>query len=463
MKNALLLFLLSCGSTLFAQDISGSWNGTISIQGTELPLVFNLKKSAEGYTSTMDSPTQGAKDMPMDQTTFENKDLKISFAAAGIKYEGKWLNDNEIKGNFHQGAFTTPLNLKRGTVEIIRPQEPKKPFPYYSENVKFTNKKDNLSFGATLTLPKENGKFPAVILISGSGQQNRDSEVLGHKSFLVISDYLTRNGIAVLRYDDRGVGESEGDPTLSTSADFANDARAAIEYLRSRKEINTKNIGIIGHSEGGIIAPMIAATDKNIAFLVLLAGSGVPGDELLVDQNYQVGKLSGMSEEALAEAKVTNQTIYDIVKANADAAELKKAMTAFFQASVDKIPEASRPSKEELDKMLQQEYAAISSPWLRYFLTYNPKPNLKKVKVPVLVLNGEKDIQVSADLNTQAIANALKEGGNKNVKVQIFSGLNHLFQHCTTCQIDEYSKIEETFAPEVLKTITDWIQQQVKK
>lgn len=462
MKKSLILLFLLFSSILFSQDISGSWTGTIEIQGSKLPLNFNFTKTAQGYSATMDSPNQGAKDIPMDEVTFSDKNISISFKAAGIKYSGKWINDSEINGEFHQGTFTTPLILKKGIVELIRPQEPKKPFPYYTENVRFLNKKDNLSFGGTLSLPKQEGKFPAVILISGSGQQNRDSEILGHKPFLIIADYLTRNGIAVLRYDDRGVGESEGDPTRSTSGDFADDARAAIEYLKTRKEINAKKIGIIGHSEGGMIAPMIAATDKNIAFIVLLAGPGVAGDILLLDQNYQIGKISGMSEADLAKAKITNKTIYDIVKANSDEVKMKKELTAYFQTILDEIPEADRPSKDELDASLHKEIDGVSSPWIRYFLTYDPKSNLKKVKVPVLVLNGEKDIQVSATLNTHAIESALKEGGNKNVKVQIFPGLNHLFQHCTTCTVKEYSQLEETFSPEVLKTMTEWIQQQVK-
>lgn len=462
MKKLLILLLITTSSVFFAQDISGSWTGILEVQGAKLPLVFNFTKGSDGYTATMDSPKQGATGIPFEKVSFINKKLTVSLSAAGIKYSATWISEAEFSGTFQQGNFTTPLILTRGAVETKRPQEPTKPYPYYGEDVKFTNSKDNIELAGTLTLPEKEGKFPTVILISGSGQQNRDSEILGHKPFLVIADYLTRNGIAVLRYDDRGVGESKGDPSLSTSADFANDAAAAIAYLKTRKEINIKKIGIIGHSEGGMIAPMLAANDKSIAFLVLLAGTGVAGDLLLVDQNYQVGKLSGMTEADLQEAKVVNQNIYNIVKENVTLEEAKTKLKAYFQTSIDKMSDAERPSQAVIDEALQQEVDGIANPWMRYFISYNPKENLQKLKCPVLVLNGEKDIQVSAELNTQAIAENLKAGGNKKFKVQVFPGLNHLFQHCTTCTLSEYSLLDETFAPEVLKTMTDWIQSIVK-
>lgn len=462
MKKSFILAFLLYNSFFFAQDITGGWTGTLKIQGTELPLVFNFTKIPTGYSATMDSPKQGAKDIPVSEMTFINNTLTVAVKVAGVKYSGILKGENEIVGTFSQGAFSAPMNLSKGIVELNRPQEHKKPYPYHSEDVSFRNSKENIQLAGTITLPKKEGKFPAVILISGSGQQNRNSEILGHKSFLVISDYLTRNGIAVLRYDDRGVGESKGDPSLSTSADFANDAAAAIEYLKTRKEINTKNIGIIGHSEGGMIAPMLAAKDKNIAFLVLLAGTGVAGDVLLVDQNYNVGKQAGMTESQLEEAKVTNQTLYNIIKVDSDLSKIKENLTAFLQLTVDKSPESARPSKEETATSIKNEVNSMTIPWLRYFISYDPAQNLKKVKCPVLVLNGEKDIQVSADLNTKAIEKTLKESGNKKVTVKIFPGLNHLFQHCTTCTVAEYGELEETFSPEVLKTMSDWIQQQVK-
>lgn len=463
MKKLLIMFVLFYSSLSFSQEIEGGWTGTLTVQGMELPLVFHFTKTSTGYTATMDSPKQGAKGIPVDVVQFLNKKLTVEIKSAGLKYIGEWKNDTEIVGTLQQGSFSAPMTLSKGVApEVIKPQEPSRPYPYYTEDVQFTNIVENIALAGTLTLPQKEGKFPAVILISGSGQQNRNSEILGHKPFLILADYLTQNGIAVLRYDDRGIGESKGDPTMSTSADFANDARAAIEYLRTRKEINLKKIGVIGHSEGGMIAPMIAANDKNIAFIVLLAGPGVTGDVLLVDQNYEAGKLRGLNEEQLQEAKRTNQSIYDILKTDDDLAVIKKKLAAYFQFNIDQIPEAERPPKTEIEQTLKQEVDGIATPWLRYFISYNPKENLKKVKCPVLVLNGEKDIQVTANLNTKGIADALNEGGNKKTKLQIFPGLNHLFQHCTKCTVDEYSQLDETFSPEVLKTISDWIYQQTK-
>ncbi len=462
MKKLLLLLLISSCSMLHAQDLSGGWTGTLTIQGMELPLVFNFTKTATGYTATMDSPKQGVKGIPVDEVTFTDKKLTVAVHAAAMKYTGEWKSATEISGTFEQGTFTSPMTFTKGVVEIIKPQEPAKPYPYYTEDVQFTNTQENISLGGTLSLPKKEGKFPAVILISGSGQQNRDSEILGHKPFLIIADYLTRNGIAVLRYDDRGAGKSEGDFNSSTSGNFANDAKAAIAFLKNRKEINSKKIGVIGHSEGGMIAPMLAAEDKNIAFIVLLAGLGVQGDVLLVDQNYEIGKQRGMTEEELQEAKIENQKVYDIVKAPGDLTTIQKNLTVHFQSNVDKIPEEERPSQAEIEASIKQQVDGIATPWLRYFLSYNPKENLKKVKCPVLVLNGDKDVQVTSKLNTEGIAAALKEGGNKNVTLQIFPNLNHLFQHCKTCDVAEYAQLDETFSPEVLKTMSDWIVQKTK-
>ena len=462
MKKTFLLLFVLCTSIAFAQDISGSWTGILSIQGTELPLVFHFKNTNTGYSATMDSPKQGAKDIPVDEVKFIDKKLTVTLKSVGVSYTGEWINNTQIRGTFVQGSFSAPMHLSKGAVEIIKPQEPKKPYPYYTENVQFTNTKENIALAGTLSLPAKEGKFPAVILISGSGQQNRDSEIMGHKPFLIIADYLTRNGFAVLRYDDRGVGESKGDPTLSTSANFANDARAAIEFLRMRKEINSKKIGVIGHSEGGMIAPMLAASDKNIAFIVLLAGTGVAGDVLLVDQNYEVGRMRGMTEDQLENAKIENQKIYNLIKADENLAEVKKSLAAYFQSNIDKIPEAERPSQEEVDTTIKQEVDAIATPWLRYFITYNPKENLMKVKCPVLVLNGDRDIQVTAALNTNGIANALRESGNKKVTLQVFPGLNHLFQKCSTCTIEEYGHLDETFSTEVLQSMTNWLKIQSK-
>lgn len=452
-----LLISISC----FSQEITGKWFGTLAVQGTKMNFVFNITKTAETYTATMDIVEQKVQGIPITTVTFQNLNLKMGIEMAGIEYNGTLNASNEIIGNFNQGGVAYPLNLSKTKAETRKPQEPTE-FNYYAENVTFQNKKDNISLAGTLTLPNKDGKFPVVVLISGSGAQNRDSELLGHKPFLVIADYLTKKGIGVLRFDDRGVGESKGDRNIATTKDFSTDVTAAVEYLKTRKEINTKKIGLIGHSEGGIIAPMVAANSKDISFIVLLAGTGIPGDELLMQQTYLVGKSSGMSEKELEEASVTNTKVYNILKTEKNLDEAKKQLAAVLQAEFNELPIDQKPSQNEIDAIVAQQLAVIASPWFQYFITYNPSLILKDVKCPVLVLNGEKDVQVPSKTNTQAIKNALEKGGNKKVTVVEFPNMNHLFQECTTCSLDEYEKIEQTFSPIALKQISDWITAQIK-
>ncbi|HAH58159.1 MAG TPA: alpha/beta hydrolase, partial [Bacteroidales bacterium] len=295
---SILIVTLLISHVLTAQDITGQWNGILNVPGIQLRLVFNVSKSDKGYSSTMDSPDQGANDIPVTNTTFENSNIKFEVANLRIEYIGE-LKGNEIIGTFKQAGQEFPMNLSRKAIEkevIKRPQEPSKPYNYYSEEVTFQNTKANILLAGTLTLPEKEGNFPVVILITGSGPQNRDEELLGHKPFLVIADYLTKNGIGVLRYDDRGVGQSTGDFKAATTADFATDVESAIEYLKTRKEVNVHKIGLIGHSEGGIIAPMVASASNDVSFIVLLAGTGIRGDKLLLLQQELIAKANGVSE-----------------------------------------------------------------------------------------------------------------------------------------------------------------------
>lgn len=294
--NTLLAFviMLLLGTTLSAQEISGQWSGALQLPTGKLRIVFNISAKDNGYTATMDSPDQGAKGIPVTKTTFETPVLMLEIAAAQIKYTGT-CQENQIKGTFTQGAFSAPLDLTKSSerIQVKRPQEPVAPYPYRSEEVTFENKKAGVTLAGTLTMPSTGGNFPVVVLITGSGQQNRDEELMGHKPFLVISDYLTRNGMAVLRYDDRGMALSTGDFASATSTDFAEDAASAVEYLKTRKEVNRRKIGLIGHSEGGLIAPMIASTSKDVNFIVLLAGPGMKGDELMLLQKKRIEEKMG--------------------------------------------------------------------------------------------------------------------------------------------------------------------------
>ena len=463
MKTILILlmtFLTSFG--LAAQDITGQWNGVLKIQGTQLRLVFNVTKTENGFSSTMDSPDQGAKGIPVTNTTFENSKIKFKVTAGGIEYNGE-LKENEIVGTFKQGGQEFPMNLSRKTIEkevLKRPQEPTKPYSYYSEDVTFKNTKANISLSGTLTLPKKDGVFPVVILITGSGKQNRDEELLGHKPFLIISDYLTKNGIAVLRYDDRGVGQSKGD--FNTSADFATDVESAVAYLKNRKEVNKKKIGLVGHSEGGLIAPIVASKSKDISFIVLLAGTGIQGDKLLLLQQELIAKANGVSETDIKKTIQTNAKLFKMVANSIDSQKLKTDLTNSINETLKNDTTAKFPKGMTKEEFISIQVNQITSPWMKYFIKFNPATTLEKVKCPVLAVNGAKDLQVPPKENLSAIKNALLKGGNRNVTTKEFPNLNHLFQECKTGSPNEYSTIEQTFSPIALDEITKWIKIQTK-
>lgn len=465
MKKTTFILLASLFSlSNFGQEITGQWNGALKVQGTQLRLVFNVAKTDNVLSSTMDSPDQGAKGIPTTTTSFENSILKITIANANIDYEGTLGKDNIIIGTFKQGGQSFPMNLSKEIIEkekLVRPQEPTKPYPYYSEDITFENKNAGISLAGTLTLPKKDGVFPVVILISGSGPQNRDEELLGHKPFLVLSDYLTRNGIAVLRYDDRGVEQSKGDFTMATSADFATDVESAISYLKTRKEINIKKIGLIGHSEGGLIAPMVASTSKDVAFIVLLAGTGIQGDQILLLQQKLIGKASGISDVDLQKNEIENRKIFDIVNESNNLEQLNNELTIYLTQSLNDNPEG-KPAGMSDDDFVKLQVKQIANPWMQYFIKYDPTPALEKVKCPVLAINGEKDLQVPPKENLEAIKKALTKGGNKKVTTKEFPNLNHLFQECKTGSPDEYATIEQTFSPTALTEILNWIQTQTK-
>ena len=333
-------------------------------------LVFTITKTDSGFSTLMDSPDQNAFGIPVNSTSFENSTLKIIVTNAQIDYVGVLGTDNKIIGDFKQGGLSFPLNLSKEKVEIekiIRPQEPSKPYPYYTEEVTFENKNAGIQLAGTLSLPKKEGLFPAVILISGSGPQNRDEELLGHKPFLVLSNFLTNNGIAVLRFDDRGTALSKGDFETATSLDFSTDVEAALQFLLSRKEINKTKIGLIGHSEGGIIAPMVANKSKNIAFIVLLAGTGIQGDELLLLQQELLGKASGINDEALKKLIAKNKEAFKIVKNATDQNQLKLDLMNYLKQSLNDKPEGISD-----DDFINLQVNQLSSNWLQYFIKYNP-------------------------------------------------------------------------------------------
>jgi fermentation-respiration switch protein FrsA (DUF1100 family) len=452
MKRLILLILIGLTSLhSWGRDIAGDWNGILKAPNIQLRLVLHIKSTEAGYSATMDSPDQGANGIPVTSVSCEDNVLKFAIAALGVEYEGTLGDDGNIAGTFNQMGTSLPLNL----VRLVRPQEPAKPYPYYEEEVSFENKDDSVTLAGTLTLPQKNGVFPAVVLISGSGDHNRNEEIMGHKPFLVIADYLTRNGIAVLRFDDRGTAVSTGNFATATTYDFSKDAEAAVRYLQSRKEIHKKKIGLIGHSEGGSVAPMVAARNKDVAFIVLLAGPGVRGDQILLMQQELIAKASGISESDRNLGKKINEAVYQRVLQATDTEQLKTDLTDFLKQAIQDVPDAYKAMYN--DNFIAASVKRMTSPWMQYFIKYDPATTLEKVKCPVLAINGEKDLQVPAKVNLETIATALTKGGNKHFTTKEIPGLNHLFQECDTGAPAEYIAIEQTFSPVALDEILRWI------
>lgn len=460
MKRIKLLFLVLVVPFLAAaQQISGDWYGLLKVQGMELPLIFHITEIEGSYSATMDSPAQKAFGMPVSSVTFIDRQLDLQIANIGAQYKGS-LSDSKIKGNFYQANQSFQLDLSTEPIakkKIVRPQEPTKPYPYDTEEVSFKSEEGTVTLAGTLSLPKNKKNFPTAILISGSGPQNRDEEFMTHKPFLVLADHLTRNGIAVLRYDDRGFGASTGDHNAATSADFATDVKAAIKYLKSRKDIDPKKIGLIGHSEGGLIAPIVAA-DVPMSFMVLLAGPGVPGEQISIQQAELLGKLKNANQQDIQNEIAVMKGIFELIKNYGDDIEiLRNKLEVYISHQLEKNEVVLEGMSTE--EYIEKQIAQLTRPWLRYFISYDPRPTLAKVTCPVLALNGEKDVQVGAQ-NLIAIEKALHIGGNKEVTIKEFDSMNHLFQLCETGAMEEYATIETTMEPLVLETVSSWINKQ---
>lgn len=462
---SILLSLTILTGSLNAQNnikkniLPGSWLGKISVGSIDIRLVFNLKlNEKDSLTATADSPDQGAKNIPLGRVMLIEKKLTIKAPLLIGEYNGTITGDSTIDGTWTQRGADYTVNLKKLKMPLMinRPQDPKAPFPYTSEEVTFTNEKFNIKLSGTLTLPQGPGPFKAVIMITGSGAQNRNEEIMGHKPFLVIADYLSRNGIAVLRYDDRGTGKSQGKYADATSADLATDAEAAYNFLKNYSKINMKEIGFIGHSEGGLIAPIVAASNHNIGFIVSLAGPGVTGQQIILRQTEDISRLSGVKEAAIKESVETNKKLYTILKKEKDNNKAEAKILARYREILDKKKTPKEDAEKQV-KQLKMTFGAPAYPWFRYFIMADPAAYWKKVKCPVLALNGDKDLQVSAKENLPAIGKALKSSGNNSYKTVLLPGLNHLFQHCKTGLPNEYNTIDETFSPEAMKIISDWI------
>lgn len=459
----ILLIILAITSAL-SQDLSGVWHGNAKTpDDKDILFVFLFESNQDGYRSTMAIPTFDVSEIKPKSTSFENGKLIIDGSNLGMKYEGI-LNETtkEIEGSYYEGGAVLSLVLKKGNPKMKvhkRPQLPIKPYPYYEEEVVVENTTANIVLAGTFTRPEGNEKYPVVILISGSGRHDRDGSIPTHKPFLVLSDYLTRKGIAVLRFDDRGVGESTGNLSNSTTADLAQDVLSAVVYLKSRKDIDSKKIGLIGHSEGGIIAPLAANQTSDISFIVSLAGTGIPGSEISIMQSKNLRTFPVQDEIAFEQ---NLRKSIKIVSSNKEISQKREELLAHTNIYLTPILKSIGATDENISRFIKNEIDRLLTPWNIYFLNYNPADEFEKLSIPVLSLNGSKDIQVDPTINQNAIRNALIKGNNKNYKIVELENLSHSFQECVACDINEYKDIEQTISPIALKEISNWILETVQ-
>ncbi len=471
MKKSFLLILVGFQSLLcISQDVLHKWSGVLNAGGQKIELRLNLIQNADKtYSSNWDIPAQKVKGLASSKTELLNNQLSVEIKMIGASYSGSLnMSGDKVDGAWSQSGMSFPLNMetvKEGQEEkiFIKPQTPKPPFAYNVKDFVYEGNETKLSYGATLTYPKEDKKFPLIILITGSGRQDRDETIFDHKPFAVIADYLTKKGYAVLRVDDRGAGKSTGDFSNSTTADFAQDVEEHIRYAKNLPMIDTTQIGLLGHSEGGLIAPMVAVRNKSVSFVILLAGPGVEIGELMAMQNEMVLKSAGISQEAIntyiplyKNLMKTIVSINSIQDANAKAIEIVKNWYSNTDKNLVKAT-TNISSESDINKFATTMSETLSTKWWKYFASYNPQIALQKLKCPVLAINGSSDIQVPADANLKAIELGLKKAGNKKGTTMKFDNLNHLFQKCTKCTVQEYGELENTIEPEVLEYIYNWL------
>ncbi|MBX3405600.1 MAG: alpha/beta fold hydrolase [Phycisphaeraceae bacterium] len=454
-----------CGSSAFAESrtpaaqppaaapagAAGAWSGSIKLPGMDLKIQVLLEFKGGAWSGSIDIPMQGAKGLQLEAV--EINDDEVSFRIAGIPgeptFSGKPEAADRIAGDFSQGGASFPFELSRGELaKAKRPQQPAPPFPYAEEQVTVSN--GEVSLAGTFTLPPGDGPFPAVILVSGSGPQNRDEEIFEHRPFAVWADHLTRAGIAVLRYDDRGVGDSTGDHTTATTTMLSTDTEAWVGFLKRRGEVGA--VGILGHSEGGIIAPMVAARNNDVAFIVMLAGPGVSGAEVLIEQNRALMLAAGADDSTAEQVAAAARPLFESIIRGEESAITRERMIRLVlaQSGLDELT-------PEMEPMINQQMAGLDRPWFSEFLRHDPADDLRKVRVPVLALFGERDAQVVPAQNVQPVVAALQAAGNESVTVKVIPGTNHMFQPCTTGSVQEYAQIETTIDPSVLNLVRDWI------
>lgn len=446
------------------ESIDGHWDGNIAVMGTELKIMIDIDTKKTGVQATIDIPRQGAKALPLKNLKYNTPDISFELESPnGTAFFNGIIKSKNISGDFKQAGILGKFSLEKEAITKLDNSREIEKLPYKQEEVNFKN--GEINFAGTLTLPETKGPFPAVIMITGSGPQNRDEELFGFQPFRIIADHLTRKGIAVLRYDDRGIGGSGGKVNEGTTEDFATDVEAATKYLQGRKDIG--KIGLIGHSEGGIIAPVVASRNASIAFIVLLAGTSVNGEEILMAQSDLISKANGLSKSEIEENRQLQAKIFTAMKTNKGWDSVKSELNAKISESIMKMPEGQRKEISDIKKytetLVNNQLAAVQSPWFKYFLTFEPSTVLGKIKIPVLALFGELDLQVPALMNSVPMEKALKKAGNKNYTIKVLPKANHLFQEAKNGSPNEYESLKKEFVPGMLDLISDWILKQVKK
>lgn len=460
-----LIVILLTGSVAMAQDnanIAGKWYGTFKLYyGDKYRMIIDLQKDGAGYKGTLQLPEMSDNDYFELETVVYRKDtLLLRIDALRFSFTGVWdPAANQFRGitGFVDDQSHSDLGRKEITAAEMykRPQEPKPPFPYYTEQVKFNNVKDSVTLAGTFTRPAAQGKYPVVLMLSGSGPQDRNEEIAGHKLFLVLADYFARNGIASLRYDDRGFAGSTGDFDTSDIYDFSHDALTALKYLKTRKDADPARIGLLGHSEGAVVAQITAANNPAVAFVISMAGVGISGRELIDQQSAAKGKLAGKSDSLILADQARMKPYWDLLASDSDIAAItpkaQEILRNIYRNSSEDVKKGQ--TEDELIRASNMRPETIS------LLRYKPLNYLKQIKCPFMAINGTADIQVDATANLKEIERALNENGNLLTTIRKFDGLNHLFQRCKTCEVNEYGELEQTIDPLVPAFMAHWILQ----
>ncbi len=443
-----------------AASPAGTWQGDVQVPGMQMRIIVHIERADGALSGTISIPVQSVSRLPLDRVSFEGGVLRFSIAAAGANWELSLDEAGNIaEGVLKQAGMEFPTKVERlaegqdADSGLKRPQTPVPPFPYETRDIEFASEADGVRLAGTICIPEGNGPHPAVVFITGSGPQDRDETIFDHKPFLVLADDLARHGVASLRYDDRGVGGSQGDLSLATIETFVGDVRGAMAVLAETPEIDRARIGLIGHSEGGIVAPAVAADNEDVAFIVLLAGTGVPGEEVLRVQLRAILEASGVSAPDMARQLATQSRTLELVRDPGRSEELRTLIRATVAEQM------AGQSEAMIDEMAAAHFASVNSPWFRSFMTHDPRPSLRRVRCPVLALDGSKDLQVLPSQNLPPIREALEEAGNGDVTIRELPGMNHMFQEADTGVMTEYAQIETTMDPRVIEMIRAWVRE----